>query len=193
MITYEVSKADIERVQKKLKGMEKDAPKVIKNAINKTAREARRKLAEGAQSAYTVKMAGWNSRMKIQNATVGNLEAIIRVKDRPLTTTRFSHRANKKKQGGAAASADIVKGGLKEIISRYSGTTGTRIKAFKANGLIMQRQTVDRLPVKVLRSNSVPKMIEKVYQGERGIDRQLKDTINQALQRNIGAEIEKLL
>ena len=187
MITYEVNKADVDRVLKKLKGMEKDAPKVIKNAINKTAKEARKKLAEGAQSAYTVKSAGWNSRMKIQNATTGNLEAIIRVKDRPLTTTRFSHRGNKKKAGGAGAAADIVKGGLKEIISQTSG------KAFKVNGLIMQRRSADRLPVKVLRSNSVPKMIEKVYQGERGIDRALKDTINQTLHRNIGAELAKLL
>ena len=62
MITYEVNKADLKFVQNKLKGMESQAPRVIKNAINQTAREARKKLATGAQAAYTVKQAGWNNR-----------------------------------------------------------------------------------------------------------------------------------
>ena len=56
MITYEVNQSDLRRVMKKLKGMETKSPRVIKNAINKTAKEARKTLAEGAQDSYTVKM-----------------------------------------------------------------------------------------------------------------------------------------
>ena len=187
MITYEVDKADLKYVQKKLKGMESEAPRVFKNAINKTAREARKKLAQGAQGSYTVKQVGWNSRMKIKGATNSNLEAVITATDRPLTVPRFTNRANTKGKGGKAASADIVKGGLKEIVG------SERIKAFKVNGLVMQRTGGSRLPVKVLRSNSVPKMLEKVYEGERGIEGALREPINDALHRHIEEEVAKLI
>ena len=167
--------------------MQEKAPQVFKNAVNRTAKEARAKLTSGAQAAYSVKTGGFNSRMKIQNATAGNLTAIIRSQDRPLTVTRFTHRGNKKGKGGSAASADITKSGLKSIISSRSG------KAFKVNGLVMQRTSSSRLPVKVLRSNSVPKMLEKVYQGERGIEGALEQPINEALRRHIEAEVAKLI
>ena len=189
MIQYEVDRADLELVQRKLKGLESETPKVIKNAINKTAKEARRKLAEGAQSAYTVKVGGFNRHMKIQNATAGNLVAIIRANGKPLTLVSFANRGNQKRKGGAAAAADIVHGGFKQLVSGSGG------KAFKAAGKkpIFQREGSERLPIKAFHSNSVPKMIEKVYEGERGVDRALRDTINQALHRNIEAEIAKLI
>ena len=111
MITYEVSQRDLRYVRRKLQGMEKQAPRAIKNAINHTAKEARKKLAAGVQGSYTVKSGGLNSRMKIQNATNSRLHAVIRAKDRPLTITRFHATAPK---GGGRA--DIVKSGLKEIV-----------------------------------------------------------------------------
>ena len=107
--------------------------------------------------------------------------------EQPLTVPRFSYRGNKKGKGGSAAAADIVKGGLKEIVG------GMGIKAFKANGLIMQRRGKERLPVKVLHSNSVPKMIEKVYEGERGVEGALREPINEALHAHISEQIAKLV
>lgn len=188
MITYEVSKADLEYVQKKLEKLGPEGRKAFAKAINYTAKDAVRRLASGAQSAYTVKIGGFASRMPIRpRATPSHLEATITAKDRPLTVPRFSHRGNTKGKGGAAASADIVKGGLKEII-RSSGE-----KAFKVNGLVMQRTGKSRTPVRVLRSNSVPKMIEKVYKGDRGVDRQIRDTINQKLHDHIRQELERLI
>lgn len=182
MITYEVSQRDLRYVRRKLQGMEKQAPRAIKNAINHTAKEARKKLAAGAQGSYTVKSGGFNSRMKIQNATNSRLHAVIRAKDRPLTITRFHATAPK---GGGRA--DIVKSGLKEIVGPK------KIKAFKRGGLIMQRKTEDRFPLKVLRSNSVPKMLEKVYSGERGIEGELAPTIQKTLHDEIKKEIKKLM
>ena len=181
MITYEVDKADLKYVQKKLRGMETKAPRVIKNAINHTAKEARKKLAAGAQGAYTVKSGGFNSRMKIQNATNGKLYAVIKSEDKTLTITRF--HATAPKSGGRA---DIVKGGLKQLVGPKN------IKAFKRKGLIVQRKTEDRYPLKVLRSVSVPKMLEKVYKGERGVTGELEPVIKRTLHDEIGKEIQKL-
>lgn len=182
MITYEVSKADLEYVQSKLKGMEEKAPRVFKNAINHTAKQARKKLAAGAQGAYTVKSGGFNSRMKIQNATVGNLQAVIRSIGKTLTITRFHTTAP-----ASGARADIVKTGLKQILGKL------KIKAFKRKGLIMQRKTDKRYPVQVLRSVSVPKMLEKVYKGERGIEGELAPVIERTLHDEIEAEVAKLI
>lgn len=182
MVTYEISRRDLQYVQRKLRNMETKAPRVIKNAINHTAKEARKKLAAGAQSSYTVKSGGFNSRMKIQNATNTRLYAVIRAKDRPLTITRFHATAPK---GGGRA--DIVKSGLKELVG------SKKIKAFKRGGLIMQRKTEERYPLKVLRSNSVPKMLEKVYAGERGIEGELDPVIQRMLHDEIKKEIRKLM
>ena len=57
----------------------------------------------------------------------------------------------------------------------------------------MQRKTKDRFPLKVLRSNSVPKMLEKVYSGERGIEGELAPVIQRTLHDEIKKEIEKLM
>lgn len=192
MIQYEVNRADLALIEKKLKGLESEAPKVLKTAINKTAKEARRKLAEGAQSAYTVKIGGFERHMKIQSATLSKLEAVIRSDGKPLTVKSFSNRAGRRKPGGAAASADIVKSGLKQIISTASGNKAFKPTGGNIKGLVVQREGPGREPIKVLHSNSVPKMLEKVYDGERGINRALKDTITEGLHRNIEAEIAKL-
>lgn len=182
MITYEVSKADLEYVKSKLKGMEEKAPRVFKNAINHTAKQARKKLAAGAQAAYTVKSGGFNSRMKIQNATAGRLCAVIRSEGRTLTITRFHTTVP-----ASGARADIVKSGLKHISGRW------KTNAFKRKGLIMQRESEKSYPVHVLRSVSVPKMLEKVYQGDRGIEGDLEPVIEKTLHDEIAAEVAKLI
>ena len=182
MISYEISREDLRYVQRRLKRIETEAPKAFKNAINHTAKEARKKLAAGAQGAYTVKNGGFNSRMRIHNATNTKLYAVIRSKDKPLTITRF--HATAPKSGGKA---DIVKSGLKELIGPK------QIKAFKRGGLIMQRKSADRYPVKVLRSVSVPKMLEKVYEGERGIEGALGPEIQRTLHDEIRKEVRKLI
>lgn len=183
MITYEVDKADLKYVQKKLKGIETKAPRVFKNAVNHTARQARKKMAAGAQGAYTVKSGGFNSRMKIQNATNGNLYAVIRSQGKTLTLKRF--HTTVPKSGGKA---DIVKSGLKQIVGPRN------IRAFKRKGLIMQRRTNEKdSSLKVLRSNSVPKMLEKVYKGERGLEGALAPVVEKTLHDEIAQEVAKLI
>lgn len=182
MITYEVSKADLKYVQSKLKGIEEKTPRVLKNAINHTAKTARKTLAAGAQNSYTVKSGGFNSRMKIENATAGRLYAVIHSAGKTLTIGRF-HTTTP----ASGARADIVKTGLKQILGQK------KIKAFKRKGLIMQRETKKRYPVNVLRSVSVPKMLEKVYKGERGMKGALDPVIKKTLHDEISAEIAKLV
>ena len=70
---------------------------------------------------------------------------------------------------------------------------GKSAKAFKRKGLIMQRETGERYPVKVLRSVSVPKMMEKVYKGERGIRGALEPVLGKTLYEEVETEIKKVI
>ena len=175
--TVTIDKADVER---RLGDLKSKAPLVIARGLNKTAKDARRKLADKAREAYTVKTGKFNSSMKIKNATAGNLVAIIRSAGSPLSLTSFSYRASR----GTTASAQVVKG------SGFKALEKSGIKAWKGmNGLLWQRQTAARLPVKVLKSNSIPVMIGS----EKHVYGIVEPHIQSDLERNISAEIAKLI
>ena len=170
---------DDAKVKKKLGDLKDKSPRVAAKALNKTAKDARTKLAERAREAYTVKVGGFNSSMRIKSATAGNLDAIIRSSGSPLNLTSFSYRARK----GSAAAAQVVKG------SGFKALDKSGIKAWKGmNGLIWQRKGAARLPVKVLRSNSIPVMIGS----EKHVYGIVKPNIQSDLNKNIEAEIRKL-
>nr|WP_325300178.1 phage tail protein [uncultured Dysosmobacter sp.] len=179
MIRIEVDAASLSRVQRKLGRMKSEAPKVIAKALNQTAKQARKRLADKARQAYTVKTGKFNSNMKIKNATAGNLEAEIRSQGKPLNITNFKYSAPK---SGAKAQV-VTGGGLKALIMG-------NIKAFKGmNGLIWQRRSAARTPIKPLKSNSIPKMLgseKRVY----GI---VRPYINKDLKKNIDTQIKALV
>lgn len=178
MITVEVNKASLSYVEKKLGSLKSKAPKVIAKALNKTAKQARKKLAIKAQEAYTVKTGKFNKNMRIKNATAGSLEAIIRSQGKPLKLMNYRVSA-----GEEMTRAKVLKSsGLKNLIKG-------NIKAFVSFGQVAQRQGKSRLPIKVLSSNSIPKMIgseKRVY----GI---VKPQIKSDLKKNIDAQIKELV
>lgn len=191
LIKIEVNEADIKWAQKKLKGMETKAPRVLKNAINHTAKKARKGLMDGAQRRYAIKNAGFNSRVKIYNATNTKLSASVYARDRTLTLPRF-HTTSPK----SGVKSEVVKGsGLKEVVSRRGDTEirAFRAKGGKADGLIVQRRTVARYPMKVLRSISVPKMLEMVYHGGGGISAAMEPEIKRTFRDEVEKEIAKLV
>ncbi len=195
LIKIEVNESDIKWAQKKLKGMETKAPRVLKNAINHTAKKARKSLMEGAQRRYTVKNAGFNSRIKIYNATNTKLSASVYARDRTLTLPRF-HTTSPK----SGVKSEVLKGsGLKEVVSRRGSSESNgeihafRAKGGKAAGLIVQRRTVARYPLKVLRSISVPKMLEIVYLGRGGISEALEPEIKRTFRDEVKKEIAKIV
>lgn len=179
MITVKVDEASRAYVERRLGNMQHKAPVVISRALNKTATSARVRLAQRAQSAYTVKTTGFKKDMQIKKASAGNLEAIIRSEGQPLSINRFKHTAPKK----SAAKADITKGGLKALIKGNIG-------AFRGPGSqVFQREGRSRLPIKKLFSNSVPVMIgseKRVY----GLE---KENINRDLKKNVEAQIKLML
>jgi len=188
MIYVEVNHNDLEYVRQKLGQKKKDAPRALRDATNDTATQARKMLKEAAQQRYTVKMKGFYSRAKIKRATLDDLTAEIRVSGKPLPLPRF-HTTTPK----SGAKTEIIRGdGLKTIVGPR------RIRAFsgkgknRLNNLIYQRESVARVPLKPLYGPSIPKMIERVYEGRRA-EIGLKENIEERYQANVRRQIERFL
>lgn len=82
----------VKQVKEKLQGMEKKIPSVMKNALNATARQAKKDLAGRAQARYTIKTSKFNKNIRQQNATVSKLEARLTVSGRANPLENFQHR-----------------------------------------------------------------------------------------------------
>lgn len=183
MITYQWDHDDLAYVQKKLGSMSAQAPRALRDAVNNTAVTARKLLLQEAQKRYTVKASGFNSRANIVKATLATQTAWIKVKGSTLTMPRYHYTAPK-----SGVKSEVLAGsGLKTVI----GPSG--IKAFMAKGLVFQRKGKSRLPVKALRSPSVPKQIEMVYDGRSITSTPLKKEIEKIYQANVDKQIQRFL
>lgn len=184
MIEFEFDQRTVQQVEKKLGDMKSKTPKVIKDALNRTAKQARTDLRRKAQETYTVKAGKFNRGMTIQNATTGNLTAIIKSTGAPMPIT--SYRTSMAKRAGGKAQI-LTAGGLKTL---QKGN----IKAFKStvgagHDGMFQRKGKERLPIKQLYSNSVPVMIGN----EKRVYGVVEPKIKQNLEKNIEGQIRRVL
>jgi len=187
-IYIEVDQNDLHRVMSKLKDMEK-APRHLRNAINRTATVAMKMIKQGRGKGYTIAAGKFNEDIQpIQRATAEHLDATIRSKGKPRTLSK-SFKTSYPKAGGKA---DITKSGLKKLVMATGGAAFIP-KGGNAEGLMAQRRGKERYPIKVLYGNSVPKMIEQIYKGERGGQGDMKDKIQKRLHEEIMVEIAKIM
>lgn len=164
-------------IEKRLGNLSYKAPKVLCKAINDTATWARRELAREAKKTYTVKMGGFNRSMKIRKANYSSLEATIESEGAPIELKQYKYSAGVK----TTKAQVITSGGLKEL--NKSG-----IKAFVANfasghASIAQRQGPERLPIKVLFSNSIPVML--------GNEKRVYGIVEPEIQKKLSEQVEK--
>ncbi len=203
---------NLDQVERQLGAMKEKAPKVLKLAINDTAREARSRLAKEAQKTYAVKAVGFNRVMNIRRATNGNPVAVIHAKGKKIPLGKFSfrdgtlgegvyynptmHRVQKGK-GGVGAAAKVLKSR-----SRFKTTTKAKLKWFIARmesghkGVFqrnagMKRGQKGEISEKM--GASIPEMIgdEKRVYGivEPYIQSDLKDAVNRHVLRALKGEI----
>lgn len=191
MITFEYDGDTLAKVEKKLGSLKSEAPKALKNAINQTAKQARKELAQEAQKTYVVKSGRFNKAMTIKNATAGSLEAVIKAKGAPMELKDFKVSPATARTGAAQPSITKAK------VLAASGMKGLQkgdIKAFvskfaSGHASVAQRWGRERLPLKVLYSNSIPKMLGN----EKRVFKVVKPNINKHLQENIDKQVRKIL
>ena len=183
----EVNKGDLKRITGKLKDLE-NAPKHLRNAINRTATQAMKLIRAGRSKGYTIKPGRFNKDIKVVRANAAHLDAVIHAKGRPPTLSG-SFKTTFPKAGGKA---DVTKSGLKKLISSTGGAAFIPTGG-KAAGLLAQREGPGRFPIKVLYGNSVPKMVEKIWKGERGGQGHVEDKVKKILHDELMTEVEKII
>ena len=203
---------NLDQVERQLGAMKEKAPKVLKLAINDTAKKARSRLAKEAQKTYNVKSAGFNKVMNIKSATNSNHVAIIYARGKKIPLGRFSvrggtlgtmtyynpttHRVQKGK-GGVGAAAKVLKSR-----SRFKTTTKAKLKWFIAKmrsghkGVFPRNEGIKRGQegeISEKMGASIPEMIgdEKRVYGivEPYIQSDLKDAVNRHVLRALKGEI----
>lgn len=185
-IRIEVDKTDMRALQLKMRNMMEKTPSRLKNAINRTGTQAVKMLTAGARGGYTYK-GTIRKELKIQKANPSHLDYTITASGRPHTLSK-SFKTSAPKSGGKA---DVTRSGLKKLITSTGGAAFVP-SAGKAEGLMAQRKGSSRFPIRVFYGNSVPKMVEKVYQGERGGQGDLEPKIQKVLHDEIKKEIAKI-
>lgn len=192
------------QIERKLGALSSEKYKVLKNAINATAKRAKKDIAEKAQEEYTAKKGAISKVSKLKSATATKPEATITVTGKPMELKQYKTRNPK---SGSQAQI-LASGGMKPIQSQR----GTKAKAFLAtfasgHKAIVQRQDgkrysgqgasrraakwgsgADMTAIKSLLSISYPKMVggEKVYGA-------LAPEIYENLMENLQKEIRKVL
>lgn len=115
------------------------------------------------------------------------MDATIKAKGRTRTIKEF-----KTKMSTHGAKTDITKSGLKALVNE-AGATAFMATGGKVAGLYVQRETRERYPLRVLHANSVPIMVRKIYEGERGRQGNLEPYIQKLLYKNLSKQIDKIL
>lgn len=140
-MSIDIEAVNLEQVERRLGSMKGKASKVLKLAVNETAKKARSKLAKEAQKNYTVKVSGFNKTMDIKLATSSNPSAIIHAKGKKIPLGKFSYRRGtlgfgryfnptlhryQIGKGGTSAAGKLLKS------SGYKSTQTARLKWFVA-------------------------------------------------------------
>ena len=185
-----VKAANLSQVERRLGYMKEKASKVLKMAVNDTAKKARSRLAKEAKKKYVVKVSGFKSVMGIKLATNNNPEAVIHASGKKIPLAKFSYKE------GQLGTGKILKG------TRFKASSSAKLKWFVAKmgsghiGIFsrnggMKRGQKGEISEKM--GASIPEMIgnEKQVYGvvEPHIQDDLKEAVNRHVMRALRGEI----
>ena len=185
LIEVEVDEAMLRAIEIKLKGLQTKAPRALKNAVNATARDAKKDLAAKAQQQYTIKKSKFKKNIKQKNATLSNTVAELKVSGQMNKLESFQTRKNSKKLGAKARGRNDRS--LKELLSSKGGRAFAPTFS-SGHSAIAQRQGKARLPLKTFFGPSDPEMV-----GSKDVYGKIEPDIQKMLYSNIQKQIDKIL
>ena len=190
LIRFEFDEAMLKVIEDALGDMKSESRKVLKNAVNATAKQAKTQLAEKARKTYVVKKTKFTKAMSTKNATAAKPTATIEITGEQMELKDFkvSPATYKPQNRPSVTKAKVL------LSSALKGLDRGSIKAFivkfqSGHVSVAQRKSKARYPIKKLLSNSIPKMVgnqEKVF----GV---VEPDIYDNLMKNIQTEIGKVL
>lgn len=184
-LQFELDDGMLKAVQDALGTLKGDTGKVLKNAVNATARKAKKQLADKAKETYAVQQSRFTKAMKQRNATAANPTATIEVTGKQLELKDFEVSPD---AYNPQSPPDIVRARValsSQLKGLKAGTKAFLVKFKSGHVSVAQRRTKSRYPIKKLLSNSVPKMVgsqERVY---GIIEPQIYDTLIENIQKEI--------
>nr|DAW23809.1 MAG TPA: minor tail protein Z [Caudoviricetes sp.] len=164
----------LEYARQRLGEMHKKAPMAVRTAINKTAKEAKKKNDKLTKSRYTAK--GDINALQFTKATTSNLRAILKDKGKNISITHFKNYTGK-----SFISTIINNQNGRKRLNKYGN------KAFFYNTIFV-REGKSRLPIQKMMSISSP-----VMHGNKGTWGEMDDETLQKLFENVGKEVERML
>ena len=199
-IQIRVDQNDVRQVKKHLEKME-NAPKHLRNAINRTATGAKKYIHEGRKAGYRMQAGPINSAMTIWRATPAHLDATIKVKDRPHSLmNEDKYKASAKNGKGRAG---VYKGSLKAldagpvfIASMRNGHTGIFQRTGKQgikSRLKKYSENKHTEAIKTFQGPGAAKVVESIYLGRHGGQGDMKERIQERLHKEMLEEIKKLM
>ena len=195
MIEISYDRNMLAQVEQKLGRMKSEAPKVLKNAINQTAKQARKELANEAQKTYAVKTGRFNKAMKIKNATSSKLEATIKATGKVMGLKDFKVSLAKV-QTDIENRPEVIKAKVLKAsqMKPLQQKRGEKLKAFVtkfSNGhmAVAQRKGKKRKPIRPFLTNSIPVMLGN----EKRVYGVVKPYIKDNLKKNVNAQVRKVL
>ena len=203
LLVIEYDGALVDAVGAALGDLKSQRFKVLKNAVNATAKQAQKDLVERAQAEYTAKKGPLKKATTIKKGTDSKPEATITVKGATLELREFKTSAPK-----SGAKAKILNSSTLKLIQSQKGG---RAKAFLAtfesgHTAIVQRQEgetyrrdgakrqakygrhIDMTRIKKLLSISFPKMV-----GGSAVLGELGPSIYDTLLENVNKEIRRVM
>lgn len=198
-ISFEFDQGNLREIEQKLGFMKSEAPKALKDALNKTAKEGRKDLGAKAQQVYTIKQGGINNQMKILRASTGNFMAIIDVRGAPTEMKRFQYRGgrngapltttinrrNGTKKWDRAFYNNIAEKGQLRLKDTKKGKKGSQV----VHMALAARKGKKRLHIQKLYSLSVPSMIGN----QKDVYNVVEPKIQENLRKNVDEQIKKIL
>jgi hypothetical protein len=173
----------------------------LKKAINETAKQARKDIANEARVKYTIKNSGFNSAMKISSAKTSNLEAIISTKGNSNSLSKFK---TKKNTSESAAYAKVLKSNsLKALGLKSADDNGKDLKAFivtMSNGhvaVVRRRNQEERSKSSSKKRNSIIEYqslsIPQMLGNEKSIYGIIEPNIKENLRENINKHVAMMM
>lgn len=193
-IKIQLNQEDYDRVIKAIDTLSKnEARKVMSQAINKTAMEAKKILKSDARGRYIVKASEIEAATKLERSKMSTMKATIRYSEKAQRGIEHFKTSKASKKSGVKAEVlrsgslkPLIKGNIKAFYANVGYTTSGGESGIHAG--VFQRKGRERLPIKHLYSITIPKMIENdnVYGKEESaiqekLAQSMENVISQAL------------
>lgn len=187
MTTAFIDTKDFSRVAVELSTIPKQIPKAASSALNRTMNFTATQMNREVRKEYTIKAKDVRKTIKKYGARPSNLHAYVESTGHTLSLTHFQHKPRKPPKRPKVPQVKIKKSsGYKAVKTTPKAFVQTMNNATN----IWKRKGPQRLPVKMLRTLSIPQMIsnEEIM---KNIQKAAQDKLEERIGHEINWRLEK--